>query len=426
MGGPRHRRKPGRVTPKGTRPGERPDGPNRPKSAADYLLRNAGRIASRRVDIDEAEEWASALQIMFRPVGEETEPDLDASDLLAEAGRRGGTAAAVLSAALAVFGPPECRGAARDQTRRLIKNGAWVPAWAEALGDVVPQRAMLLTDVWEDDYLVLVDFVRPDGAVCAVGVHVDLVLEGVAHHFVRGPSAEAIIDEGGSPDGAVVRPVSLTDARAMIDAGMEFRDLSDLPEVSDEDDECYRLDEGLRPLVEQRIGLLPSGGDASRPRPLTKRQMVRTVRRVAARSKSLDRADVERLADRIAVFGEYCNDRDPLRWSPRKTHAFLAEWIPWKTVPDADEHDVIEAVFPHWIEYAAESRGLDAERLALNLSAAQASFADMRANAADPAMRSPVANLFCEMREDGVDLSDADAVEAWLDGFLARARSEGR
>ncbi|MCY3924945.1 MAG: hypothetical protein OXG52_05470 [bacterium] len=56
----------------------------------DYLLRNAGRIASRRVDIDEAEEWASVLQIMFCPVGDETEPDLDASDVLAAAGRCGG------------------------------------------------------------------------------------------------------------------------------------------------------------------------------------------------------------------------------------------------------------------------------------------------------------------------------------------------
>lgn len=408
------------MTPKGTRPGERPDGPTRPASGADFLLRGAGRMASKRASIDEAEEWASALQIMFRPVGRETEPVLEVSDVLAAADRRGGTAAAVLSAALAVYGPPGCRSRARDQMRRMIADGAAVPAWAEELGDVTPQRAMLLTDVWEDDYLILVDYVRPDGTVCGLGVHIDRLFEGAAHHFLHGPSAEATIAADGDCDDAVVRPLSLAEARAMIAVGLELRELSDLPEVSDEAEECYRLDEGLRPLVDQRVSLLPPGGDAAQPGPLTTRQIGRAVRRIVARSRCLDRGDVERVADRIVAFGAFCNDQDPLRWSPRKVHMFLVEWIPWRTAPDSDGHDAVEAVFPHWLEYAAERRGLEADRLALNLSAARESFAAMRHNAADAVEQSGFEAVVAKMLDDGVDVSDLDAVNTWLERNVPR------
>lgn len=376
-------------------------------------------MASRRADINEAEEWASALQIMFRPVGKETEPVLDARDVLAAADRRGGTAAAVLSAALAVYGPPGCRSQARDQMRRMIADGAAVPAWAEQLGDVTPQRAMLLTDVWEDDCLILVDYVRPDGTVCGLGVHVDRLLGGVAHHFLHGPSIKATIAADGDRDDPVVRPLSLTEARVMIAVGLELRELSDLPEVSD-DEECYRLDEGLRPLVDQRVGLLPPGGDAAQPGPLTTRQIGRAVRRIAARSRGLDRGDVERVADRIVAFGAFCSDQDPLRWSPRKIHLFLVEWIPWRTAPYFDEHDAVEAVFPHWLEYAAERRCLEADRLALNLSAARESFADMRRNAADAVEQSRFEAVVAKMLDDGVDMSDLDAVDTWLNRHVPR------
>ena len=84
-------------------------------------------------------------------------------------------------------------------------------------------------------------------------------------------------------------------------------------------------------------------------------------------------------------------------------------------------------MFPRWLEYAAERRGLDAGLLERNLSVARDSFGAMRHNADDPSRRSPTTNIVREMLADGIDPSDpADsaAAAAWMDQYNARPRSE--
>ena len=73
---------------------------------------------------------------------------------------------------------------------------------------------------------------------------------------------------------------------------------------------------------------------------------------------------------------------------------------------------------------AAFRRGLAAELLELNLQAARESYADMRTNAADPAMRSPTTNIVTEMLDDGIDISDEAMVQEWIDRYNARPRHE--
>ncbi len=81
-------------------------------------------------------------------------------------------------------------------------------------------------------------------------------------------------------------------------------------------------------------------------------------------------------------------------------------------------------MFPLWLRFAAERRGLAAELLELNLEAARESFADMRTNSADPAMRSPTTNIVTEMLDEGVDLSDEAMVQEWIDRYNTRPRHE--
>ena len=64
------------------------------------------------------------------------------------------------------------------------------------------------------------------------------------------------------------------------------------------------------------------------------------------------------------------------------------------------------------------------ELLELNLEAAQESFVDMRANAADPAKRSPTTNIVTEMLDDGIDISDETMVQEWIDRYNTRPRHE--
>ena len=431
MARPDHR-KGGRVTPKGTRPGDRRGGPRRPRpaaapSGAELLLRDAGRMASRCTDIEEADGWAAAIQSVFRRVGLVPGPALDALEVLDVAAERGDAAGAVLAAALAVYGPSPGRQRARNLHRRLVADGAVVPAWVGALGDVTPQRAMLFTDVWEDEHLVWIDFARPDGTVRGLGVEIDRLWDGTARGFVNGVTIDAILDASGDDPDAVVRRLGLADARAMIAAGLKNRDATVSFDDADDGEDRYRFDEDLRALVDQRIGLLPAGGDAARPRRLTKRDVARVVREFAARPHGHDRQDVEDVVDKICSFNSSCYDGDLLRWSPLKIGGFLTGWIPWKVIADDEFHDAIDAVFPDWLEYAAERWGLEADLLAVNLSVARESFVNMRRNAADPSRRSPTTNIVTDMLADGIDPSDpADrvAMQAWIDQYNARPRRE--
>ena len=117
-------------------------------------------------------------------------------------------------------------------------------------------------------------------------------------------------------------------------------------------------------------------------------------------------------------------DGDPLCWSPPRVEHFLSVWIPAKSVCDDEWHDVVEWVFPLWLRFAAERRSLAAELLELNLQAARESLVDMRANAADPTMRSSTTNIVTEMLEDGIDISDEATVQEWIDRYNARPRHE--
>lgn len=60
----------------------------------------------------------------------------------------------------------------------------------------------------------------------------------------------------------------------------------------------------------------------------------------------------------------------------------------------------------------------------MNISEATWSFPHMRSRAADPANRSPAINIATEMRDDGIDPTDAAMVQEWMDRYNARPRRE--
>ena len=97
----------------------------------------------------------------------------------------------------------------------------------------------------------------------------------------------------------------------------------------------------------------------------------------------------------------------------------LVGWIPSEVVCDDEALDAVESVFPKWLRFAGECCGLDEDLLEMNVAAAQESFIEMRANAADPSKRSPATNILTDMIADGVDFGDDAAVQAWIDAYDA-------
>jgi len=96
-------------------------------------------------------------------------------------------------------------------------------------------------------------------------------------------------------------------------------------------------------------------------------------------------------------------------------------------IADGEWLDAVEAVFPRWLAYSAERRGLAPELAEENLAVARDSFGAMRANVADADNWTPTTRMIREMMADGIDPSDpADrlALQAWIDQYNARPRDE--
>ena len=199
---PRRRCRGGRVTPKGTSPGERPSEwrpaatPVEDPQLVEMLLQDAADAAEECADLDEAEVWASSAQILFRPFGVASSPVLHASRALAAAEacpNRG--AAAMVAASISAYGPPGYQNRAARLLQTLADSNAPLPGWIGSLGDVTPRRAALLTDAWDDERSVWVDFERADGEVRGVGVSVNGSQGAYARHFVRAdPTRDAPSD----------------------------------------------------------------------------------------------------------------------------------------------------------------------------------------------------------------------------------------
>lgn len=429
---PKTRCRGGRITPKGTGPGDR-SGPERfQPTPEDLLLRDAAENFGDCADADEAETMASAMLTMFRPQGLDSEPLMDASKALTAARRHPDAAAAGgVAAALGAYGPPGQRGRARSLLAKLAAEGAAVPEWAGILGDVEPRRAVLVADGWGDERALWIDYERGDGEIRGIGMHVNATEAGLARGFTYGPAAEEVASAFEAMPHVAVREISLADARATALEGLELRDMSlppDGDEVADEVASEHAADENLRALIDQRVGLLPPGGVSPFGEPPDPDYIDDLFDEFLDEhfptAPEMVRDGAGWVVDNAYRFADAWCDGDPLRWSPGRVALHLTAWIPAKVVCDDESLDAVESVFPRWLRFAAERRGLDGDLLEMNLAAARESFVEMRVDSADPSKRSTSTNIVIDMMADGVELDDDAAVQAWIDAYNAHPRHE--
>jgi len=392
-------------------------------AAEEVLMRDAAENFRDCDDLTDAEMTASAMLSMFRPQGLDEEPLMDASRALAAARRcPDPTAAAGVAAALGAYGPPGQRGRARSLLAELAAGGAAVPEWAGMLGDVVPRRALLLADAWGDDRALWIDYVRGDGEVWGIGMQVNAWEGGLARSFLYGPATEDVATAVEAVPHSSVSEISLADARAVALEGLEWRDCAWPPgddEAGDED----RDDEKMRALIDQRVGLLPEGGaspfgDPPDPDDIDDLFEVFLDEHFAA-APEMVRDGAGWVVDNACRFVDGWCDMDPLRWSPLRVAMLLVAWIPAEVVCDDESLDMVESVFPKWLRFVGEWRGLDEELLEMNVTKARESFLEMRANAADPSKRSATTNILAGMIADGVDFGDEAEVQSWIDAYDA-------
>ncbi len=424
MGRPKRRRGGGRVTPKKSRPLHddrrgadvvQVDGdylyetqvqaePPRSRPGSDFELELLSRDAAHLIaevsstdapDLDEADYWASCIQ---SAVATRRHPDgVAASEILAHARRTGGSAGAVLAAAVAVYGPPGAASRARGVLSSIRDSCPEVPAWIDLLGEAESLRATRTTDRWGERSNVCIDYRRRDGTEHGVSVTVQPFCLGMAHDFSLGPPSTARTAAGREDD--LVEDLSLADARAIVEAALLVRDGLGLHE---DDDTSYEgADDDMRALLEQRLALLPEGGHAPAAPPIDADTAAGCIADFLEPGLRFGEHpnEIHNLGRTMLAFAMMCHDRDILRWTPPRVATFLEDWLAdhglfCNECGESHEHPpeqewlaTVESAFPRWLRYAAERRALPDDALEANLAAARESLKQMRLRATGSPVR---------------------------------------
>jgi hypothetical protein len=227
------------------------------------LLSEVAAIAVREAhelpDALDAEQWASALIATWDglPIPGEEAQAMFFPGFVDALERLGGVGALATLRALAAVAVGEHAARASAAGDRLAASGATEPAWAAALGQVMPTAAAIVTDeTFDDGVSVIVEF-RGDGyETHTLGIYIDHNLGGLVKDvFVAGPLDEVgSMFSGHAPDapGVAVREVDLGEARARIESALYMLDHTSDPPAN----------EDVRParaMIAARTRLLPGG-----------------------------------------------------------------------------------------------------------------------------------------------------------------------
>lgn len=117
-------------------------------------------------------------------------------------------------------------------------------------------------------------------------------------------------------------------------------------------------------------------------------------------------------------------DGDPLRWSPIAVELFMLDYLPRKASLDFAQITALPEVLTAWVSFCLSKRGLE-EHLIRETQEAVARYApEFRKAVTDPDKFGLAKAISNAMRADGVDLLDAEAVDAWMTAFNAQPLEE--
>ena len=180
----------------------------------------------------------------------------------------------------------------------------------------------------------------------------------------------------------------------------------------------------LVPLVGRRLMGLP------RPRPIKRKLMSQTARdklytrfRRSEPGRELGRDTI--LVRDLIDYGADQFD-DALHWSPIVVELCLTDWFPRKYTLDDADIDRLPVVLRAWLRFTAAERSLADSSLAEMLAAVDEFGPVFREAMHDPAQAGPAKSIATLMLSEGVDVTDPEAVQDWIDTFNERPQDERR
>ncbi len=114
-------------------------------------------------------------------------------------------------------------------------------------------------------------------------------------------------------------------------------------------------------------------------------------------------------------FGADYNHGGPLRWSPVVVERFMTDWLARKVTFELEFFERVPDVLRDWVKFAGQRRGVPAVALREAIAAVDAFREEMLEIVNDPEVWRPAKTFAMAAQQAGVDLSDPDAVDAFVE-----------
>jgi hypothetical protein len=377
--------------------------------------------ADKPADALEAEQWASGLLSTFHvgPLQDRSMADELGNGLVRALAKLQSDGALATLRAIGTLEGQACASRARAAADGLAGAGAREPRWADDVGRARPLAAVLTSEAsFDDGVSVMVEFAYPGGDRHTLGVYIDHNMGGLVKDvFVAGPLSDVRATfeaTGAADDGLVLHELDLGEARARVERALDILDHTLDPPVSD--------DVGtLRALIGARIALLPEGITLPEEyvdvAPEERERLLDDFLAAPEGRRWRNNADTEDAVGLAIDFGADYNHGGPLRWSPVVVEIFMTSWLARKVSMDRAFFERVPEVLADWVAYAGRRRGVSDAALREAVAAVELFREEMLESLDDSEAWGPAKAFALAAQAAGVDLSDPDAVEAFVERY---------
>jgi len=329
------------------------------------------------------------------------------------------TALAVLRALAAVV-DDKLKPVAQTTAEKLAAAGVAEPPWAAAIGHPEFLDCWMAADPFGDQQGYYLRFRYPGRATHLLMALYDENLGGIIKDAFVGEVAP-----GSDPRRSAEAQADVTVSD--VDAGVAAGRIADALVTGDlfiDNDWSPEFRE-TRALLAARLKLLPPAPPLDpEPEPLDDETGAALVEEFLALPQAP--AIGEALSIVYHCLEARCDygDGDPLRWSPIVVELFMLDYLPRKALLKAAEADALPEVLTAWVRFALSKRGL-AEPLIVETEDAVGDFtSEYLETVRQPANFGPAKAMLVALEAAGIDLTDQQAIDAWVAAFNARPRDE--